>query len=92
MPGSRAKMGARSAARFPVLQHRTRLRLPNLSRILGNCAVARKLAAAGDVQDRFLRPCAGIGIQCAEPVLRLAIRSQIGQVHIVVAVFEEHIP
>src|SRR5581483_5902477 len=74
-----------------LLQNWARFGPPDLRRILGNGAVARKLAAAGNIQDGLVRPRPGIGVQCAEPVLRLAIGSQVGQVHIVVAVLEEYI-
>ena len=83
------KIGNGEADRYPFLfrqpwaflrvslLHRTWFRLPNLGRILGNSAVARKLATAGDVQNGSFGPRAGITIQRAEPVLRLAIRCQI---------------
>src|SRR5678809_947960 len=45
------------------LRYRTRFRLPNLSRILGDGAVARELTAAADIQDCFLRPFAWVRIQ-----------------------------
>ena len=38
---------------------RARLCMPDISRILGDGAVARELAGAGDVEDRFVRPCVG---------------------------------
>ena len=38
-----------------------------------------------------MRPCAGIGIQCAEPFVRLAVGGQVRQVHIVIALGQERI-
>src|SRR5580704_5259845 len=65
--------------------------LPNLSRVFRNRAIARKLPGAGDVQDCFMRPSAGIGIERAEPVLCIAIRGQISQMHIVIALGQKRI-
>src|SRR5258708_20203350 len=64
-------------------------RLPNVGCIFSNGAVARKLPRACYVQNRFVRPCARIGIQCAEPFMRLAIRREVRQVYIVIAVGQE---
>src|ERR1700683_5205249 len=65
--------------------------LPNLACIFRNRAIALKLSGAGDVQDGFLRPCARIGIERAEPILRLAVRGQVRQIHIVIALIQKHI-
>src|ERR1035441_769741 len=84
-------MAVASGSHWASLRYRTWFRLPNLSRILGDGAVARKLAAAGDIQDCFLRPFGWMRIQRPEPVLRFAIRCQIGQVQVEVATCQKHI-
>ena len=58
---------------------------------MGNGAVARKLPGAGYIQDCFARPRARIGIQPAEPLLRLAVGGQVGQVHVVITVGQKRI-
>src|SRR5580700_5327928 len=65
--------------------------LPNLACVFRNRAIARKLPGAGDVQDCFLRPSAGFGIERAEPFLCLAIRGQICQVYIMIALSQKRI-
>ena len=38
-----------------------------------------------------MRPRAGVGIECTEPIMRLAVRGQVRQVHVVIALGQERI-
>src|SRR5215813_3653799 len=71
------RRGARS-------RNRARLDLPNLFGVLGNGTIARELPRAGHVQDCLARPRVRVGVELAEAAIRLEIRSQIGEVQIVV--------
>src|ERR1700722_5372614 len=73
------------------LQYWAWFHLPNIACVFRNRAIARKLSGAGDVQDCFLRPCTGFGIERAEPFLCIAIRAQVREIHIVIALGQEHI-
>src|ERR1700692_4567104 len=73
------------------LEHWAWFHLPNLACVFRNRAIARKLPGAGDVQYCFLRPCAGLGIERAEPILCVAIRDQVRQMHIVIALGQKRI-
>src|SRR6266536_207302 len=73
------------------LRYGTWFRVPDFGCVFVNGAVARKLSRTGHVQDRLLRPCPRIGIQCAQPFVRLAIGGQVRQVHIVIAEEQEGI-
>src|SRR5260370_35261172 len=73
------------------LEHWAWFHLPNLACVFRNRAIARKLPGAGDVQNCFLRPCAGFGIERTEPFLCLAIRGQVRQVHVVIALGQKRI-
>src|SRR6266849_465744 len=98
-PGQSASPWAqvcRREARVPVhrpwalfLRYGTWFRLPDFGCVFVNGAVARKFSGTGHVQDRLLRPWRRIGIQYAEPFVRLAIGSQVRQVHIVIAEEQE---
>src|SRR4029077_4237095 len=66
-------------------------RLPNVRCIFGDGAVARKSSGACYVQNRFVRPCARIGIQRTEPFMCLAIRRKVCQVHVVIAERQESV-
>jgi hypothetical protein len=69
-----------------ALKQRTRLRVPDLSRVLSNGAVARKFPGAGDIQNRPVRPSIRVRIELAEPLIRIGIGPEIRQMHVVVAV------
>src|SRR5271156_4413048 len=73
------------------LEHWAWFHLPNLTGVFRNRAIARKLPGAGNVQDCFLRPCAGFGIERTDPVLGVAIRGQVRQVHVVIALSQKRI-
>src|SRR5262245_28505563 len=65
--------------------YRTRLRVPDLGRILPDRAVARERSGTGHVQDGLLRPPLLVGIHLEEPPVRLQIGAEVRQVHVVVA-------
>jgi len=69
----------------------TRFYVPDLFCVFRNGAIARELSRARDIQDRPARPFVAIGIQCAELFVGLKIGPQICQVHIVIAVLQQHV-
>src|SRR5215470_3803755 len=87
LPAKGETVMARTSSR-----HRTRLCIPDLGGILGNRAVARKFAGAGNVQDGLARPSVDVGVQLSQPVVRLEIGFQVCQVHVVVSVGQQRIP
>src|SRR5215472_6159883 len=73
-------------------RHRTRGCIPDLGGILGNRAVTRKFAGAGNIQDGLARPSVDVGVQLSQPVVRLQVGFQVCQVHVVVSVGQQRIP
>ena len=49
------------------------------------------LPGAGHIQDRLARPAVRVGIQLDEPLVRLQVGLQVGQVHVVVAVRQQRV-
>ena len=79
-------------ARSPhVLGHRARLHVPNIRRIFGDCTIAGKLSRAGHVQNGLAGPCTLVGIQLDKPAVGFQVGSQVGQVHVVIAIFQKRI-
>src|SRR5499425_651034 len=76
----------------PRLEHRARLRVPDLGRVLGDGAIAREEARGGDVGDGFSRPRLLIRVELEEATVRLEVGAQIGEVHVVVAAGEQRVP
>ena len=74
-----------------TLGHRARLDVPDAGRVFGDRAVAGELSRAGHIQDRLARPGVRVGIQLDQPLIRLQVRTQIRQVHVVVAVRQQRI-
>ena len=66
-----------------------RLAVPDLPVVLGDRAVGRELAGAGDVEDRLLRPLVGRPVELRHALLRIDEAAQVGEVHVVVAVLEQ---
>src|SRR5690242_13226834 len=61
----------------PSLEHRARLRVPDLGRVLGDGAVAREEARCGDVGDRLPGPSLLVRVQLEEPAVRLEVGAQV---------------
>src|SRR5215472_1348357 len=74
-----------------ILKYGAWFRLPDFSCVLANGAVARELPGAGDVQDGFSYPLGAIGIKIPEPILRLNVRGEVCQVHVMIAIGEQSI-
>src|SRR6516225_6818790 len=73
----------------PLLRYGTGLGIPDLGRVLGDGAVAGELAGPGDVQDRPARPPGLVRVEFAESPIGIEIGSEVGQVHVVVALGQE---
>src|SRR5215469_129058 len=86
LPAKGEMVMARTSSR-----HRTRVRIPDLGGILGNRAVARKFAGAGNIYDGLARPSVGVGVQLSQPVVRLEVGFTVCQVHVVVSVGQQRI-
>src|SRR2546427_10145659 len=71
------------------LRHRARLDVPDVSRVLGDRAVARELPGAGYVQDCPTRPSVRVRIEPAELRVGLEIGNEIREMHVVVAAREQ---
>src|SRR4030095_11517661 len=71
---------------YVSLWYRTRLRIPDLRRILGDGAVTGELPGAGQVQDDLARPALGIGVEREKSAIRFEIGGEIRQMHVVIAV------
>src|SRR5437762_9900900 len=74
-----------------VLKNRARFGLPDFGRVLGDRPVAGKLPRAGYVQACFAGPGVAVPVQLAEPLIGLQIRSEVRQVHVVVAVCQQRV-
>src|SRR2546422_7854115 len=72
-----------------ALRHRARLDVPDVSRVLGDRAVARELPGAGHVQDCPTRPSVRVRIEPAELRVGLEIGNEIREMHVVVAAREQ---
>src|SRR5215510_11755435 len=64
---------------------------PDLRRVLGDGAIAGELSRAGDVQDGLVRPAALVRVELDQPTVGLEVGSEVGQMHVVVAVGEERV-
>src|SRR5215475_7487175 len=73
------------------LEYRAGFDVPNLGRVLGNGAVARKFSGAGDIQNGLARPSVRIRIEFAKPPIRIEIGFKISQMHVVVAMHKQRI-
>src|SRR5215813_15361054 len=60
----------------PGLEHRARLRVPDLGRVLGDGAVAREEAGGGDVGDGLPRPSLLVRVQIEEATIGLEVGAQ----------------
>src|SRR5581483_4749370 len=65
--------------------------LPDFSCVFGDRAVARKLSRRCDIQNRFSRPSIAIRVQTTDIFLRATIRTEVCQVHIVIATCKKHV-
>src|SRR5919201_5390744 len=74
------------------LLHWTGLRLPDVGGVLRDGAVAGELAGVAHIEDRLAHPRVGLCVQGADLFLGLDVCRQVGEVPIVVAVREEHVP
>src|SRR5262245_33200828 len=61
--------------------HRTRCCIPNLGGVLRDGSIAGELSGASHIDDGLARPGLRIGVQLAEALLGLRVRSQVRQVH-----------
>src|SRR5689334_14208782 len=77
---------------LPSSTHRTSFYAPNLGRILRDGSIAGKLAGAGHVQDALSRPLARVAIEFTQSLLRLEIRRQVREVHVVVSMGQQRFP
>src|SRR5215469_4950025 len=67
------------------LWYRTGFGVPDLGGILRDRPVARELARTRHIQYCLARPFVSVGIQLGQPVVGLKIRSEIREMHVVVA-------
>src|SRR5271166_3872224 len=72
--------------------HRTRLRSPDFSGVLGDRVVAGELPAAGHVQDGLARPGVAVAVQRGQPLVRLEIGPEVGQMQVVVSLRQQRVP
>src|SRR5271166_5925404 len=85
-----SSLGAGSPARGEIVigsfssGHRTWFRIPDLGGVLGDRAIARKLAGTGHVQDSLARPRVVVRVKLAEPLVRIEIGFEVRQMHVVV--------
>src|SRR5215468_10712253 len=89
--GVKANFRALQTPIAPFLRYWTWFYLPDVARVFSNGAVARKLSGARNVQNRFPGPLGRICIERADRFLCPAIRRQVRQMHVVVAVRQEGI-
>src|ERR1700758_3925987 len=54
--------------------------LPNLAGIFSNRAVAGELSGASHIENGFPRPCGLVGVEFADPLVRLKVRLEVCQV------------
>src|SRR6478736_6869381 len=73
------------------LRNRACLCLPDVACIFGNCSIAGEFSGASDIQDRLAGPSRRVGIEIAELLIRLKIRLEIRQMHVVVAVSQKRV-
>src|SRR5690242_4302523 len=71
--------------------HWTGLRSPYFGGILRDRMVAGELPAAGHVQNGLARPGVAVSVQRRQPLVRLKIGFEIGQMHVVVSVRQQRI-
>src|SRR3974377_249569 len=83
---ARLRLGLSQVQRTVFLRYRTWFDLPDFAGILSNRSVAGKFSRAGHIEDCFACPFALIFIQLAYSFLCPAIRGEVRQVHVVVAV------
>src|SRR5580658_8872441 len=88
-PGSPWAPAGPPAVRFApsasVLRHRAWLHSPDLAGIFGDGAIARKLSGRRDIQNGFARPLVAVRVEFAQSLLRLDVRRQVRQMHVVIA-------
>src|SRR5262245_39153016 len=75
----------------PTLAHGTRFRAPDLGSVLGDRAIARELAGSGHVEDRLAGPRWRVGVEREQARVRLEVRPEVGEVHVVIAVAEQRV-
>src|SRR5260370_41013080 len=73
------------------LWDRARFRGPDLGRVLGDGAIAGELPGAGDIQNRFVRPRIALCVEFAKPLIRIEVRFEVGEVHVVVAMLKQRV-
>src|SRR5262249_26313879 len=89
--GGIAMMDFPSQVLTTFLRDRTRLRVPDGGRVLGDGAVAGELSRTGHVQDGLARPGIRVGIQLDQPLVGLQVGLEVRQVHVVVSVRQERV-
>src|SRR6266568_4934905 len=73
------------------LLYRAGLYLPDVRGVIGYRPVAGERASMADVEDRLARPGRGVPVQGTDLGLGLDVRRQVCQVHVVIAVPQEHV-
>src|SRR5215831_4067959 len=73
------------------LSYRTRLRVPDLLRVLRDRAVAGEPPGAGDVEDRFARPPLRVCIDPAKLSIRVEIGFEVREMHVMVAMGQQRV-
>src|SRR5690349_11979950 len=71
------------------LRHWARRRIPDVGGILSDRSIAREFARTGDIHNRLPRPAVAVRVKRAQGLVRLQIRLQISQMHVVVTVLEQ---
>src|SRR5213083_1907807 len=89
---TKAAARCRTSRALPVASwHGAGFRLPDVSRVFGDGAVAGKLPGAGDIKDGLACPSVTVRIQSDQPLVRLEIGLEIRQMHVVVSIRQERV-
>src|SRR5262249_49968459 len=76
----------------PRLLNGAGLCIPDLAGVLGDRAIAREFSGAGDVQDGLASPSFRVAVKLTKSIACFNVRFQVSQVHVVVALGEQHFP
>ena len=71
--------------------HRAALHVPDLGGVFRDRAIGGEAPGGCDVQDRFTGPPTAVRVERSESFVRLAVRLQIGEMHVVIAVREQRL-